>query len=99
MFFTDRQLCERWGCSKMKLWRLRQRDQLHSIKLGGAGPWMTREDEVARLEAPPDYIRKPAPEAATSGSGREAALGCPSQSAPNISAAPVETQPQNGGAR
>ena len=24
-FFTDKELCDRWKCSHMKLWRLRRR--------------------------------------------------------------------------
>jgi hypothetical protein len=51
VFFTDKQLRERWQCSHMRLWRLRQRGQLKKpTKLGGVGPNLTPADEVYRVE-------------------------------------------------
>ena len=50
LFFTDKQLCERWRCSKMQLWRLRHRGLLcPPIKLGG---WrnLTPASRVLELE-------------------------------------------------
>jgi hypothetical protein len=47
--FTDRQLCERWQCSKMTLWRMRQRGDLNSWKRGSIN--MTSDAEVERIEA------------------------------------------------
>ena len=36
LFFTDKQLCERWRCSHLKLWRLRRAGKLcRPIKIGG----------------------------------------------------------------
>ena len=56
VFFTDPELCARWRCSKMKLWRLRQAGKLHSIQLGGRGyPWLTSDEEVARVEGRPVF--------------------------------------------
>ena len=50
-FLTDRQLQERWQCSKMKLWRLRQQGLLRgTFKLGGVGPNLTPEANVEELE-------------------------------------------------
>ena len=50
-WFTDNQLCARWSCSKMKLWRLRQRGKLsQATKIGGTGPNLTRGSEVRALE-------------------------------------------------
>ena len=50
-FFTDKQLRERWNCSHMKLWRLRKKGLLESIKLGGEGMNLTPASVVMRLEA------------------------------------------------
>jgi hypothetical protein len=50
-YYTDQQLCDRWHCSKMKLWRLRQQGLLRgTFKLGGVGPNLTPEENVEELE-------------------------------------------------
>jgi hypothetical protein len=51
--YTDADLCERWRCSDMKLWRLRKIGALHSFKVAGQGMWLTPADEVARVESVP----------------------------------------------
>ena len=68
LWFKDKYLKERWHCSDMKLWRLRRDGKLHSIQLGGCGPYLTSDAEIARIEAPPEIV-KPAPSGATEGSG------------------------------
>ena len=50
IFFTDKQLCKRWQCSQMKLWRLRKKGLLKSIKVGGVGVNLTPASQVIRLE-------------------------------------------------
>lgn len=50
VFYTDKELRERWKCSPMKLWRLRQGGNLKAIKVGGTGPNLTPLSEVMRLE-------------------------------------------------
>ena len=70
LWFKDKYLKERWHCSDMKLWRLRRDGKLHSIQLGGCGPYLTSDAEIARIEAPPEIV-KPAPSGATEGSGPE----------------------------
>jgi hypothetical protein len=51
LFFTDKQLCERWKCSHMKLWRLRQKGKLTKpIKIGGSGTNLTPASVVKVLE-------------------------------------------------
>ena len=50
-YFTDAQLKERWQCSEMKLWRMRKRGQLHSIKIGDTGPNLTHCSVVEQVEA------------------------------------------------
>jgi hypothetical protein len=38
IYITDKQLCRRWQCSPMKLWRLRGKGILEKpVKIGGAG--------------------------------------------------------------
>jgi hypothetical protein len=94
VFSTDPELCSRWRCSPMKLWRMRKAGKLNSIQPGGYGhPWLTSNQEIARIEAPPP-IRKPRPEGATSGTGpREV------NSNPTISEPERIPQPRiNGGA-
>jgi predicted DNA-binding transcriptional regulator AlpA len=55
VFFTDKQLCARWQCSHMKLWRLRRSGKLPKpIKIGGGGLNLTPASLVARLEEGPD---------------------------------------------
>jgi hypothetical protein len=60
-FYTDKQLRERWKCSNMKLWRLRQQGKLKSVKIGGAGTNLTPASEVKALEV---TAERHAPEAA-----------------------------------
>ena len=50
VIFTDKQLCRRWQCSQMKLWRLRQKGILKSTKVGGVGVNLTPASQVIRLE-------------------------------------------------
>jgi hypothetical protein len=51
IFFTDKQLRERWHCSAMKLWRLRRDRKLSKpVKIGGSGPNLTPEADVEALE-------------------------------------------------
>jgi hypothetical protein len=52
-FLTDEQLCQRWHCSKMKLYRLRQRGILKApVKIGNAvlAKNLTRLSDVLDLE-------------------------------------------------
>lgn len=50
LFFTDKQLCGRWRCSKMQLWRLRHRGILcQPIKLGGSRN-LTPASHIMKLE-------------------------------------------------
>jgi hypothetical protein len=51
-FFTDDELCERWKCSHMKLWRLRSQGKLPKpFKLGGPrSKNLTSGGEVRRVE-------------------------------------------------
>jgi hypothetical protein len=51
MFLTDPELCLRWRCSMIKLYRMRKADKLRSTKIGGSGPWITSEDEIRRVES------------------------------------------------
>jgi hypothetical protein len=52
VFYTDKQLCERWQCSHMKLYRLRKSGKMSPpIKFGGTGPNRTTASEVKRVEA------------------------------------------------
>ena len=54
-FFTDRQLCQRWHCSHMKLWRLRAKGILgQPIKIGGRGTNLTPAEHVKQLEQSTD---------------------------------------------
>jgi hypothetical protein len=53
LHFTDADLCKRWRCSGMKLWRLRKIGALNSFKVAGQGDWLTSEEEVARVESMP----------------------------------------------
>ena len=51
VFFTDKQLRERWQCSHMKLWRLRAKGVLSQpIKIGGRGANLTPAAHVKQLE-------------------------------------------------
>ena len=50
VFFTDKQLLERWHCSHMKLWRLRQKGKLKPIKIDGVGTNLNPASEVKALE-------------------------------------------------
>jgi hypothetical protein len=60
-FYTDKELRERWKCSNMKLWRLRQQGKLKSVKIGGASTNLTPASEVKALEV---SAERHAPEAA-----------------------------------
>ena len=52
VFYTDAQLCRRWQCSHMKLWRLRDKGVLPKpIKIGGRGTNLTPAATVMQLEA------------------------------------------------
>ena len=52
VFYTDKQLRERWQCSHMKLWRLRKQGKLKQpVKIGGGGINLTPASEVRILEA------------------------------------------------
>jgi hypothetical protein len=53
VWFKDKYLKERWHCSDMKLWRMRRDGKLNSIQLGGCGPWLTSDAEIARIEGQP----------------------------------------------
>ena len=57
IFFTDKQLCRRWQCSQMKLWRLRKKGVLESIKIGGIGVNLTPAPATvcSRRETDEDY--------------------------------------------
>jgi hypothetical protein len=68
VWLKDKYLKERWHCSDMKLWRMRKAGKLNSIQIGGCGPWLTSETEVARIEAPPDKA-KPRPCVSPQGTG------------------------------
>jgi hypothetical protein len=50
VFYTDAQLRDRWQCSHMKLWRLRQQGKLKTIKIGGTGTNLTPASSVHALE-------------------------------------------------
>ena len=51
LFFTDKQLQERWHCSHMKLWRLRCKGKLPlPIKIGGSGANLTPASVVKSME-------------------------------------------------
>ena len=50
IFFTDKQLCKRWQCSQMKLWRRRKKGLLESIKVGGVGVNLTPASQITKLE-------------------------------------------------
>jgi hypothetical protein len=50
IFFTDKELCARWRCSAMKLWRLRQQGKLKTVKIAGVGVNLTPASEVKALE-------------------------------------------------
>jgi hypothetical protein len=49
-FFTDKELRARWRCSQMKIWRMRRRGQLKTIKVGGTGRNLTSASEVKGAE-------------------------------------------------
>lgn len=52
VFLTDRELKQRWHCSDMKLWRLRNAGKLRKpIKLGGTGTNLTRLSDAKAVEA------------------------------------------------
>jgi len=98
-YVKDEVLKKRWKCSGMKLWRMRKAGKLHSIQLGGCGPYLTSDAEIARIEeAPPDTKQRPAPKVAAEGNG-SVNTSAGSQSKSTIALEPVDTQPRiNGGA-
>jgi hypothetical protein len=52
-YLTDRELCARWRCGGMKIWRLRKEGRLPKpFKLGGGptGKNLTALAEVLRIE-------------------------------------------------
>jgi hypothetical protein len=49
-FLTDKELRARWRCSQMKLWRLRARGLLKTVKIGGTGRNLTPASEVRGAE-------------------------------------------------
>ena len=49
VYYKDKDLKKRWHC----LWRMRKDGKLNSIQLGGCGPYLTSDAEIARIEAPP----------------------------------------------
>ena len=54
VFFTDKQLRERWQCSHMKLYRLRAKGVLSQpIKIGGRGTNLTPAEAIKQLEQTP----------------------------------------------
>ena len=61
VFFTDKQLRDRWHCSHMKLWRMRQRGLLASIRVGGSGHYLTPAAIVVELEAGEEITRQGGP--------------------------------------
>jgi hypothetical protein len=69
VYYKDKDLKKRWHCSGMKLWRMRKDGKLNSIQLGGCGPYLTSDAEIARIEAPPDIV-KPAASPGRENDGR-----------------------------
>ena len=54
VFFTDKQLRERWQCSHMKLWRLRAKGVLesaHQDRWTGCKPHASRARQAARINS------------------------------------------------
>ena len=64
--YKDKDLKKRWHC----LWRMRKDGKLNSIQLGGCGPYLTSDAEIARIEAPPDITTKAGPRVDAQGTGR-----------------------------
>jgi hypothetical protein len=95
-YHKDQVLLQRWQCSPMKLWRMRKAGKLNSIQIGGCGPHLTSDAEIARIEAPPD-IAKPRPCASTQEAGPTAEndIKPPRHSEP---AAPAQASSNGGGA-
>jgi hypothetical protein len=52
VFYTDKQLCARWQCSHMKLWRLWQKGKLKPIKIDGIGTNLTPRQRSKRSRWP-----------------------------------------------
>ena len=63
VYYKDKDLKKRWHC----LWRMRKDGKLNSIQLGGCGPYLTSDAEIARIEAPPEIVW-PAPSVDAEGS-------------------------------
>jgi hypothetical protein len=52
VFISDAELCKRWRCSVMKLWRMRQDGRLRKgIKPGGGGPNLNYMLHIEDIEA------------------------------------------------
>ena len=51
VFLTDAQICERWHCTQMTLWRKRRDGRLRKpIKIGGVGKNITPLEHVEEAE-------------------------------------------------
>jgi hypothetical protein len=51
VFLTDAQICERWHCTQMTLWRKRRDGRLRKpIKIGGVGKNITQLEHVEEAE-------------------------------------------------
>jgi len=51
VWLTDRELCDRWRCSPMKLWRMRASGKLRkATRPGGTGRNLNRLSEVKAVE-------------------------------------------------
>jgi hypothetical protein len=51
IFLTDKELCARWRCSHMKLWRLRNKGKLKQpTKIVGIGVNLNRLSDVLEAE-------------------------------------------------
>lgn len=53
VFFTDEELCSRWQCGRMTIYRMRKSGRLPPpIKIGGTGRNLTSREKVIALEEP-----------------------------------------------
>ena len=98
VYYKDKFLMQRWHCSAMKLWRMRKDGKLNSIQLGGCGPYLTSDAEIARIEAPPENASA-ANSCSTRSDGGAIDTSAGRQSNPTDK--PIESFPQvpsNGGA-
>src|SRR5262245_46940565 len=99
MFLTDRELCARWRCSKMKLYRMRRAGKIAWIRPGGCGPYLTHVDEIARIEGrPPPENASAANSCSTrSDGGANVSAGNRNSSKHSEAAAPVNGVGLDGG--